>query len=58
MTINAFGSGAPLGPGNYVVWIGFFRGSIGSWQNMPISDAPADMRDADSRARLSILVVE
>jgi RNA polymerase sigma factor (sigma-70 family) len=58
MTINAYGSGGALGPGNYVVWIGFFRGWVGSWQNMPISDAPADMRDAESRARLSVLIVE
>jgi hypothetical protein len=57
VTTNAFGGGT-LEPGTYDVWIGFFRGWEGGWQNMPVSDAPATMRDDQQRIRITTLIVE
>ena len=45
-------------PGDYQVWLGFFRGSPGNWQNLPLSIAPTNRRDADGRLDLTGLSVD
>jgi len=35
--------------GDYELRIGFFTGSNPNWKNMPVSDAPANMRDGTDR---------
>jgi hypothetical protein len=42
-------AGGPTHPlGSYPVFTGFFNGSSGNFKNMPVSEAPADMRDAET----------
>lgn len=49
-TLTAGGGAFP--PGNYDVWIGFFTGSAPNWKNMPVTDAPPDMRDTADRVKI------
>jgi hypothetical protein len=51
------GSGA-YPRGRLDVWIGFFTGSSPSFRNMPVSEAPADMRDQHDRVKLTSLVLD
>ena len=37
--------GGAFRPGSYEIWTGFFTGSNPNWRNMPVSEAPPDMRD-------------
>jgi hypothetical protein len=51
------GSGAyPAGPIH--VWVGFFTGSAPSFRNLPISEAPPELRDAHDRVRIAPLLLE
>ncbi|MFT3698290.1 MAG: hypothetical protein QM831_34425 [Kofleriaceae bacterium] len=40
--------------GHYDVWTGFFTGTNPNFKNMPISEAPTDMRDKDPTDRIKI----
>lgn len=51
------GSGA-FPSGKYDVWLGFFTGSAPNWKNMPVSEAPGDMRDGVDRVKIASLVLE
>lgn len=44
--------------GTYEVRIGFFTGWAPSWKNLPISEAPAELRDATDGLALTTIVVE
>ena len=55
-TVTA-GAGA-FTPGGYEVWTGFFTGSAPNWKNMPVSEAPADMRDTADRVKITTIVLE
>ncbi|MBV8762495.1 MAG: hypothetical protein JO257_34745 [Deltaproteobacteria bacterium] len=49
---------APAFPaGQYTVWTGFFTGSNPNWRNMPISEAPPDMRDDPPTDRVKITTI-
>jgi hypothetical protein len=50
-TTRAGGGAYPAGP--YDVWIGFFTGSNPNWRNMPISEAPGDIRDNADRVKIT-----
>jgi RNA polymerase sigma factor (sigma-70 family) len=45
-------------PGTYDVRIGFFTGWAPSWRNLPISEAPAELRHASDGLQLTTIVVE
>ena len=50
---------APAFPsGTYEVWTGFFTGSNPNWRNMPVSEAPPDMRDTADRVKITTITVE
>ena len=51
------GGGAFPG-GNYEVWVGFFTGAAPNWRNMPVSEAPGDMRDTADRVKITTLGLE
>jgi hypothetical protein len=44
--------------GAYEVWTGFFAGWEPTWQHLPVTQAPSEMQDAHSRARLTTITVE
>lgn len=44
--------------GNYEVWTGFFTGSAPNWRNMPLSEAPGDLRDTNNRVKIASIVLE
>jgi hypothetical protein len=50
---------APAFPsGTYEVWTGFFTGSNPNWRNMPVSEAPPDMRDTADRVKITTIIVD
>ena len=50
---------APAFPGGtYEVWTGFFTGSNPNWRNMPVSEAPPDMRDTADRVKITTIQVD
>lgn len=49
-------SAYPAGPID--VWVGFFTGSAPSFRNMPISEAPPDIRDQHDRVKIATLVLD
>jgi hypothetical protein len=55
-TVTA-GAGA-FTPGPYEVWTGFFTGSAPNWKNMPVSEAPPDMRDTADRVKITTIRLE
>jgi hypothetical protein len=57
-TITAGNATSPKGP--LEVWTGFFTGSSGNFKNMPISEAPQDMRDpaATDRVKITTIVLD
>lgn len=48
---------ASAGAGDYDLWTGFFTGSAPSWQNLPVSAAPAGARDPEHRVKLATVAV-
>lgn len=44
--------------GQYEVWTGFFTGSNPNFKNMPVSEAPGDMRDKDDRVKITTITVD
>ncbi len=57
-TVTAGNATTPKGP--LEVWTGFFTGSTGNFKNMPISEAPQDMRDpaATDRVKITTIVLD
>ncbi len=51
------GSGA-YPPGPVDVWIGFFTGANPSFRNMPLSEAPPEIRDQHERVKITTLVLD
>ena len=45
-------------PGSYDVRIGFFTGWAPTWRNLPLSEAPAELRHPSDGLRLTAIVVE
>ncbi|HRC56662.1 MAG TPA: hypothetical protein PKU97_12105, partial [Kofleriaceae bacterium] len=43
--------------GTYELWTGFFTGSAPSWQNMPVTQAPADARDPEHRVKVATVKI-
>ncbi len=54
-TVTASGGGYSVG--TYDVWTGFFTGSNPNFRNMPVSEAPGDMRDKDDRVKITTITV-
>lgn len=48
----------PYPVGSYDVWTGFFTGSNPNWRNMPVSQAPADMRDNADRVKITTIILD
>lgn len=46
----------PKGPVD--VWTGFFTGTNPNFKNMPISEAPGDMRDSNDRVKITTIVLD
>jgi hypothetical protein len=44
--------------GRIDVWIGFFTGSSPSFRNMPVSEAPPELRDQHDRVKIANLVLD
>ncbi|HWU90550.1 MAG TPA: hypothetical protein VN253_24965, partial [Kofleriaceae bacterium] len=44
--------------GKIEVWTGFFTGSMPSFRNMPVSEAPPDLRDPNDRVKIATLVLD
>jgi hypothetical protein len=50
--------GGAFAPGPYEVWTGFFTGSAPNWKNMPVSEAPPEMRDTADRVKITTIVLD
>ncbi len=55
-TTSAGGGAFPTGV--YDVWTGFFTGAAPNWRNMPVSEAPGDMRDNADRVKITTIGLE
>ncbi|MGE5185605.1 MAG: ArnT family glycosyltransferase [Acidobacteriota bacterium] len=55
-TVVAGGSTFSKGP--YDVWTGFFTGANPNWHNMPVSEAPQDMKDTTDRVKITTIDLE
>jgi hypothetical protein len=55
-TVQGLAPAFPAGP--YEVWTGFFTGSNPNWRNMPVSEAPPDMRDTADRVKITSIIVD
>ena len=55
-TVVAGGGAFP--DGTYDVWTGFFTGQAPSWKNMPVSEAPGDMRDTADRVKITTITLD
>jgi hypothetical protein len=51
------GSGA-FPAATYEVWTGFFTGSNPNWRNMPVSEAPGNMRDNVDRVKITTITLD
>lgn len=56
VTLRGKRGAAPAG--TYDVWTGFFTGSNPNWRNMPVSEAPADMRDNADRVKITTIILD
>ncbi len=52
------GLGAAFPSGQYEVWTGFFTGANPNWKNMPVSEAPGDMRDNTDRVKITSILLD
>jgi hypothetical protein len=55
-TARVGGGGFP--GGRYDVWLGFFTGTAPSFKNMPVSEAPGDMRDNVDRVKIASVTLD
>ncbi len=55
-TFVAGGGGVPRG--TYDLWTGFFTGTNPNWKNMPLTEAPGDIRDTTDRVKLMQFTLE
>ena len=55
-TVRVGGGGFP--GGHYDVWLGFFTGTAPSFKNMPVSEAPGDMRDNVDRVKITSVTLD
>ena len=55
-TVTAGGGAFAKGP--YEVWTGFFTGTAPNWKNMPVSEAPGDMRDTVDRVKITTITLD
>jgi hypothetical protein len=55
-TTSAGGGAFPTG--THEVWTGFFTGANPNWRNMPLSEAPGDMRDSVDRVKITTINLE
>jgi hypothetical protein len=51
-------SGGSFPAGRYELWIGFFTGTSPNFRNMPVTTAPADMRDTVDRVKITSITLE
>jgi hypothetical protein len=54
-TYTVIAGGTTFPKGNYGVWTGFFTGAAPNWRNMPVSEAPGDMRDTADRVKITTI---
>ena len=47
--------GGALPGGVHQVWLGFFTGTNPNWKNMPVSEAPSELRDGADRVRITTI---
>ncbi|MDB4955963.1 MAG: hypothetical protein JWO36_3532 [Myxococcales bacterium] len=57
-THTVIAGGGAFAGGKYEVWTGFFTGSNPNWKNMPVSEAPGDMRDTADRVKITSITLE
>jgi hypothetical protein len=57
-TYTVIAGGPTFVEGPYEVWTGFFTGTAPNWKNMPVSEAPGDMRDKDDRVKITTIVLD
>jgi len=54
-TYTVIAGGGTFSKGPYEVWTGFFTGANPNWKNMPISEAPGDIRDQTDRVKITTI---
>ena len=52
---SASAGGGAFPSGVHQVWLGFFTGTNPNWKNMPVSEAPSEMRDTADRVRITTI---
>ncbi|HUJ60154.1 MAG TPA: hypothetical protein VLX92_16725, partial [Kofleriaceae bacterium] len=57
-TTTVVAGGPAFATGTYEVWTGFFSGTAPNWRNMPVSQAPGDMRDTADRVKITSITLE
>ncbi len=57
-TYTVIAGGGTFSKGPYEVWTGFFTGAAPNWHNMPVSEAPQDMRDTADRVKITTIDLE
>ncbi len=57
-TYTVIAGGGAFSTGTYEVWTGFFTGTAPNWKNMPVSEAPGDMRDNVDRVKITTLTLD
>jgi hypothetical protein len=57
-TYTVIAGGGTFAEGPYEVWTGFFTGTNPNWRNMPVSEAPGDMRDNADRVKITTIVLD
>jgi hypothetical protein len=57
-TTTVIAGGTAFPSGSYEVWTGFWTGSAPNFKNMPLSEAPGDLRDTTDRVKITTITVE
>ena len=57
-TYTVIAGGGAFSTGTYEVWTGFFTGAAPNWKNMPVTEAPGDMRDNADRVKITTLTLD
>jgi hypothetical protein len=57
-TYTVVAGGGTVPSGQYDVWTGFFTGTNPNWRNMPVSEAPPDMRDTTDRVKITTITLD
>ena len=57
-TTTVMAGGPAFAKGQYEVWTGFFTGAAPNFKNMPVSEAPPQMRDTTDRVKITTITLQ